>query len=115
MSQHEQNVQQLQQTFREFIEQRNYVGLFDSMYTYAQKGLPLPWVKKVPNPLLTEWAERQNLTGEGRKALVVGSGPGDDAEYLAQLGFQVTAFDLSPVAIEWAYQRFSASKVKYLV
>lgn len=40
---------------------------------------------------------------------------GDDAEALAELGFQVTAFDISPTAIAWCCQRFPASKVHYQV
>jgi ubiquinone/menaquinone biosynthesis C-methylase UbiE len=40
---------------------------------------------------------------------------GDDAEYLASLGFAVTAFDVSPTAIAWCRKRFPESNVEYLV
>jgi len=46
---------------------------------------------------------------------VVGCGLGDDAEALAQQGFQVTAFDISPTAIAWCEKRFPDSQVKYQV
>jgi ubiquinone/menaquinone biosynthesis C-methylase UbiE len=43
----------------------------------------------------------------------VGCGLGDDAEALAARGLDVTAFDISPTAIEWCRKRFPASKVAY--
>ena len=44
-----------------------------------------------------------------------GRGLGDDAEYLAGLGFEVTAFDVSATAIGWARRRFPDSPVHYVV
>ncbi|MCC5670705.1 class I SAM-dependent methyltransferase [Nostoc sp. CHAB 5784] len=41
----------------------------------------------------------------GQKALVIGCGLGDDAEAIASLGFEVTAFDISPTAIAWCQER----------
>jgi SAM-dependent methyltransferase len=38
---------------------------------------------------------------------------GDDAEFLATLRFDVTAFDISPTAIDWCRRRFPNSKVRY--
>ena len=48
------------------------------------------------------WLMRQDL--RGTKALVAGCGLGDDAIYLAKLGAQVSAFDLSPDMISLARQ-----------
>ena len=48
-------------------------------------------------------------------AVVVASGLGDDAEALAERGWYVTAFDISPTAIEWARERFPDSSVDYVV
>jgi 2-polyprenyl-3-methyl-5-hydroxy-6-metoxy-1,4-benzoquinol methylase len=45
--------------------------------------------------------------------MIVGCGLGDDAQHLASLGFNVTAFDISPTAINWARQRFLQSPVNY--
>jgi SAM-dependent methyltransferase len=67
------------------------------------------------NPNFEEWLLRKKLQGRGRKALKVGCGLGDDAERLAELGFEVTAFDVSPTAIGWCKRRFPESKVRYFV
>lgn len=53
--------------------------------------------------------------GEGRRALVVGCGPGRDAEHIAAAGYAVTAFDISPTAIEMARGRHPSSGVDYVV
>ncbi|MHC5748832.1 MAG: class I SAM-dependent methyltransferase, partial [Nostoc sp.] len=50
-----------------------------------------------------------------QKALVIGCGLGDDAEALVNLGFEVTAFDISPTAIAWCQERFPNSTVNYIV
>lgn len=46
---------------------------------------------------------------------MVGSALGDDPEHLAQLGYAVTAFDVSPTAVERARARFPGSAVDYRV
>ena len=48
-----------------------------------------------------------------RRALVVGCGYGDDAEWLAAQGCEVTAFDISPSAIAHCRARFPGSPVRY--
>ena len=89
---------------------------FDAIYNRAGGNMnAIPWAYLLPNPNLAVWAEREGLRGAGKKALVVGCGLGDDAEYLSSLGFSVTAFDISPTAIEWARQRFPDSSVDYQV
>ena len=74
----------------------------------------LPWASLTPFPLLVEWLDGAGA-GTSGKALVVGTGLGDDAEELARRGFAVTAFDLSPTAIERARERFPESSVDYRV
>ena len=49
----------------------------------------------------------------GKRALIVGCGLGDDAEWMAEQGFDVTAFDISRSAIEECGRRFPASRVTY--
>ncbi|MBC7812067.1 MAG: class I SAM-dependent methyltransferase [Burkholderiales bacterium] len=89
---------------------------FDAIYTRAGGDMnAVPWAYLLPNPNLKIWAEREGVQGTGKTALVVGCGLGDDAEYLNALGFNVTAFDISPTAIEWAQQRFPNSRVNYQV
>lgn len=74
----------------------------------------MPWDRDEPNPLLTDWASQQSVDGTGRSALVVGCGFGRDAEFIASLGFQVTAFDVSATAIRGAQQRYPSSPVTYV-
>ncbi len=40
---------------------------------------------------------------------------GDDARFLADLGFDVTAFDISATAIEWARRLHSKTDIKFFV
>jgi SAM-dependent methyltransferase len=90
--------------------------MFEAMYVGAEAGgARPPWDYGAPRPQLVEWAEARGLTGDGREALVVGCGYGADAEFLALLGFRVTAFDFAPTAIAGARRRYPASEVNYLV
>jgi ubiquinone/menaquinone biosynthesis C-methylase UbiE len=89
-------------------------GWFERLYAEAQTGDAIvPWDRAAPHPLLVQWAQERGLEGAGRPALVVGSGPGHDAEYLAGLGFATTAFDISETAIAAAQARFPDSRVAY--
>jgi SAM-dependent methyltransferase len=90
-------------------------GWFDRLYAAGTAGrVPIPWSRSEPHPLLTEWAQRHHLAGQGKRAIVPGCGLGADAEYLAGLGFAVTAFDVSPTAIRLARQRHPGSTVGYV-
>jgi len=46
---------------------------------------------------------------------VIGCGVCDDPVFLAGLGCEVTAFDVSPTAVSEAARRFAGSPVKYQV
>lgn len=95
----------------EFAEKGDVTGWFDALYAEAVgDNEKIPWADLEPNPYLVKFAEKTNLQGNGRKALVVGCGLGDDAKYLHDLGFDVTAFDVSPTAIEWARKLHPAIK-----
>jgi SAM-dependent methyltransferase len=91
-------------------------GWFEPLYASAA-GEPsrIPWADLAPNPHLVSWAQNAGLRGDGKSALVVGCGLGDDAEWLASRGFHVTAFDLSETAIAWARRRFPSSRVVFEV
>ncbi len=92
------------------------VGWFEQLYADAnQDPAEIPWADYRPHPDLVELAEESSLRGGGAPALVIGTGLGDDAEYLAKLGFEVTAFDVSSTAIGWARKRFPDSPVRYEV
>jgi SAM-dependent methyltransferase len=85
-------------------------GWFEQLYS---SDMTVPWHQDGPDPYLARWAA--DLNGAGRTALVVGAGLGDDAEFVAGLGFDTTAFDVAPSAVRQARQRFPASKVRYEV
>ncbi len=89
-------------------------GWFERVYAAAEAGEAIvPWDHRQAEPLLVSWARARRLDGHGKRALVVGCGLGDDAEFLASLGFSVTAFDIAPTAIEAARQRWPESAVTY--
>lgn len=89
-------------------------GWFERLYSASDRGdVVVPWHQDGPDPLLVRWASAAGLTGGGRRAVVVGCGLGDDAEYVAGLGFATVAFDVSPSAVEQARRRNPGSTVRY--
>ncbi len=104
---------QLAQTY---LEANNPTGWFEELYTLANwDETAIPWADLTVNPNLSAWLQREQVRGEGKKALVIGCGLGDDAEALSQLGFEVVAFDIAPTAITWCGKRFPESQVTYSV
>ncbi|MGZ3663434.1 MAG: class I SAM-dependent methyltransferase [Ktedonobacterales bacterium] len=100
----------------EFTEKGDPTGWFEVLYQAAAGNEEaIPWAHLTANPLLVEWMARHHISGDGRSALVVGCGLGDDAEAMAHYGFAVTAFDISPEAIRWCQRRFPSSQVHYTV
>jgi SAM-dependent methyltransferase len=89
---------------------------FEALYADAEAGRrAVPWDRGGPNPFLEQWVRERAGDGAGRRALVIGTALGDDAELLAARGFAVTAFDISPTAIGRARRRFPSSSVEYVV
>jgi SAM-dependent methyltransferase len=89
-------------------------GWFERLYSAAAAGqAEVPWDRGGPFPFVAEWLDGQQ--GAGRSAMVVGCGPGEDAEHAASRGFRVTAFDVAPAAIELARRRHPDSAVDYRV
>ena len=89
---------------------------FDRLYAEGESGsIGMPWDRKAPNPLLAAWADRERVDGAGRRAVVVGCGLGADAELAASLGFETTAFDVSPTAVRLAQERHPGTSVDYRV
>lgn len=98
----------------EFAKKGDAVGWFDALYSEANgDNEKIPWADLEPNKFLRRYAEQNDLQGNNRNALVVGCGLGDDAKFLHDLGFNVTAFDISPTAIEWARKLHSATDIKF--
>src|SRR5436190_13534040 len=98
----------------EFAEKGNTTGWFEALYAEAAgNNEKIPWADLEPNKYFTRWAADTDLKGNGRKALVVGCGLGDDALMLHNLGFNVTAFDISPTAIEWARKLHKDTDIQF--
>ena len=68
-----------------------------------------------PLPLLVAWLRTFTAAPMRKRCLVVGCGPGDDAEALASAGFEVTAIDIDPAAVDAVRRRFPRSGVDYEV
>jgi SAM-dependent methyltransferase len=99
----------------EFLKRGDAKGWFEVFYAEAEgDAARIPWANLAPNPELLRWLDKNAAQGAGQRALVVGCGLGDDAELLAERGFDVTAFDISPEAIEWCKRRYPDSKVEYV-
>lgn len=106
----------VRQLAAEYISRGDPIGWFDALYQEAKSGdAAIPWADMEPNPRLISFWKEHPLETTGRRALVVGSGFGDDAEQLAGWGFQTTGFDISKTAIEDVKKRFPKTKVDYLV
>jgi SAM-dependent methyltransferase len=103
------------QLARESIDRGDPIGWFEQLYAESERdGTPISWVDLVPNPYLVEWLGRRHEPLSGR-AVVVGCGYGDDAEFLTAAGLDVTAFDVAPTAIDRCLARFPDSAVAYRV
>jgi SAM-dependent methyltransferase len=70
---------------------------------YADRSREVPFFVDKPDENLVSYIER-DLMKPGR-ALDLGCGPGRNALYLASVGFDVDAIDLSSTAIAWAEDR----------
>jgi SAM-dependent methyltransferase len=100
---------------REAIARGDVTGWFEQLYQESERdGFAISWVDLAPNPYLVEWLRGRPTASQGRTA-VVGCGYGDDAELLAGLGLEVTAFDISQTAVNRCRSRFPESNVKYVV
>jgi SAM-dependent methyltransferase len=104
------------QLAEEFIEKGDALGWFDALYREAGgDNEKIPWADLEPNRFFVEFAKKTNLEGNGRRALVVGCGLGDDARFLYDSGFQVTAFDISETAIKWAKKLHAETDIDFHV
>ena len=88
---------------------------FDRLYLAADRGeTSVPWDRGQANPYVVAWIREPARHGEGQRAVVVGCGLGEDAEFVAGLGYDTTGFDISPAAVAAAGQRFPGSLVRYV-
>lgn len=96
-------------------------GWFERLWASARDGeVTMPWDRDDPHPALASWPGAPDPgtldpgTASGT-AVVVGCGLGADAEYLSRLGYETTAFDISPTAVAAARDRNPGSPVTYAV
>ena len=116
MDEKEKERERARQLAAQFADKGDATGWFDALYKEAAgDNEKIPWADLEPNKYFRAWAEQTDLTGNGRKALVIGCGLRDDAVYLDDLGFDVTGFDISPTAIEWAKRLHADRNIQFEV
>ncbi|HEV2780070.1 MAG TPA: class I SAM-dependent methyltransferase [Actinophytocola sp.] len=99
---------------RESLAVDDPTGWFERLYGEAESGVvAVPWDRGSPHVMLVEWAREREIEGRGRRALVVGFGLGRDAEFIAGLGFETVAFDVSQTAVRMTKARYPESTVEY--
>jgi SAM-dependent methyltransferase len=93
----------------------SFTDWFEELYANAAGNAALvPWADEQPHAALLAWLGEARAMPGGR-AIDVGCGIGDNAALLAERGYAVTAFDLSPSAIEWARRRFAGTHIDFRV
>lgn len=96
----------------------NPLDWFEGLYEAADGDIAsVPWANCAPHPGLSEWLATTDIATSGSaisgSAIDVGCGLGDNATALQNAGFDVTAFDLSQTAIDWAQERNEGSGVTF--
>ena len=84
---------------------------FEQLYALGEGAVP--WADRHPSPTLLRLLP--SLDVAGRAVLVVGCGYGDDAALLASAGARVTAFDVSPTAVEECARRYPSYGISWVV
>lgn len=80
---------------------------------YAERDRPVPFFQPAPDEGLVAWhADGKIEKASGARALDLGCGPGRNAVWLAQQGYQVEAVDLSLAALAWGRERAAAAGVR---
>ena len=104
---------------QESIAKNDPCWWFDVLYQQAKNDPhKIPWAKMRSHPYFQDWLDRltEGDITPSVSVLVIGCGLGDDAEALSNKGFNnITAFDISPKAIDWCKKRFPDSAVNYVV
>ena len=100
----------------EYLKKGDPTGWFEVLYKEGEAGKSIvPWADRGANSGLIEFWKKSPQKTDGKNALVIACGLGDDAEQLAAWGFETTAFDISETAIRTARKRFPKSSVKFSI
>lgn len=95
----------------------DWLTRFETIYRDAAGEIDrIPWAHRKPCPSMMTWldAEAPSLLRPGARVVVVGCGLGEDACALADRGYEVTAFDACPSAIQWASRLHPGRGVQFL-
>jgi 2-polyprenyl-3-methyl-5-hydroxy-6-metoxy-1,4-benzoquinol methylase len=85
---------------------------FEAVYDQAVgDAANVPWADLEAKQKLVDWLN--NNSDHSGRAIDVGCGLGDNAEALANAGYETIGFDFSQKAIDWANNRFPESAVRY--
>ena len=99
-----------------YQENDDPTGWFESIYAGVNGDYKsVFWADLEPSPYLVDWLKKNLITKNNKTACVIGCGVGDDAEALSKFGFEVTAFDISPSAIDLCKNRYKGTKVNYVI
>jgi len=102
--------------FDEYSARGEPLGWFEHLYAEAgNDASKISWADLQANVPLVQWLEREKPVGQGRRALDVGCGLGDNAIALSARGFAVTAFDISATGVQWARRRFPRAAIDWQV
>ncbi|ARI77960.1 class I SAM-dependent methyltransferase [Halobacillus mangrovi] len=99
------NYNQLMIMLDEFL--REPTRFWDEFYSDRDK--PGPFFENAPDENLVAYLD-EGLISKG-KVLELGCGPGRNAVYLAEKGWEVDAVDLSETSLEWAKERAQEKKL----
>lgn len=91
---------------------------FESIYADAQGDRDhIPWEGNRSDSPLINWLNvvASSIVRCGARVVVVGCGLGEHARILSQRGYEVTAFDCSPTAVDWARRLDPHDGVSYQV
>lgn len=86
-------------------------GWWDGFYADRESGVP--FFRAAPDESLVAWHHDGLLeVPSGGRALDIGCGPGRNAVWLAEQGYEVDALDLSPTALDWGRERAAEAGVE---
>jgi len=90
-------------------------NFFENVYKNASENLDkIPWATFDANEYLQDFFKNKEKV-TNKKALVIGCGLGDDAQFLTKMGYIVDAIDISPTSIKLAKQRFDNKNINFSV